>query len=384
MQLKLSRKPSDEEAAPQPAGDAKVTAEQMNGKVKSEGLTGLDVSGSGIAAAKVSDGRVRAASITTLDPGLIVDGEIADPAALGAALGEFFQANGLPNKVRMGVASPRVVIRTMEVPVISDRKQLDAAVRFSAADHLPMSVDEAVLDYQVLRTVPGADVGDPPKFQILLVAASRGLIDTIVDTARHAGIKLQGIDLSAFGLIRVMYPGEVSDSETIAYLHYGDMVNVTLAQGRICKFTRATPNGYEVLLDQLCQRVNLTREHAQMWADYVGLLAPIETLQGEPDIIQATREALAAAVDQLSSDITAAIDFHSVQDSMARVTRILVSGPGSSIPGLGEMIAQRTGLMVETPAPLGALDSESIAGSGIDERRLTLAAGLAMEEVAAL
>ena len=40
--------------------------------------------------------------------------------------------------------------------------------------------------------------------------------------------------------------------------------------------------------------------------------------------------------------------------------------------------------MVETPAPLGALDSESIAGSGIDERRLTLAAGLAMEEVAAL
>lgn len=384
MQLKLSRKPSDEEAAPQPSGDSNVTAEEMNGKVKSEGLTGLDVSGSGIAAAKVADGRVRAASITTLEPGLIVDGEVADPAALGAAIGEFFQANGLPNKVRMGVASPRVVIRTMEVPVIADRKQLDAAVRFSAADHLPMAVDEAVLDYQVLRTIPGADVGDPPKFQILLVAASRGLIDTLVSTARHAGIKLQGIDLSAFGLIRVMYPGEIADKETIAYLHYGDMVNVTLAQGKICKFTRATPNGYEVLLDQLCQRVNLTREHAQMWADYVGLLAPIETLQGEPDIIQATREALAAAVDQLSSDITAAIDFHTVQDSMARVTRILVSGPGSSIPGLSEMIAQRTGLMVEVPAPLGALDAESIAGSGIDERRLTLAAGLAMEEVAAL
>lgn len=383
MQLKLSKKPSGEDT-PQPADTGKVTAEQMNGKVKSEGLTGLDVSASGIAAAKVSDGRVRAASITTLDSGLIVDGEVTDTAALGGAIGEFFQANGLPTKVRMGVASPRVVIRTMEVPVIADKKQLDSAVRFQAADHLPMAVDEAVLDYQVLRTVPGADVGDPPKFQILLVAASRGLIDTLIDTARHAGIKLQGIDLSAFGLIRVMYPGAMADNETIAYLHYGDMVNVTLAQGKICKFTRATNNGYEQLLDQLSQRVNLTHEHAQMWADYVGLLAPVESLQGEPDIIQATREGLAAAVDQLSSDITAAIDFHSVQDSMARVTRILVSGPGSSIPGLGEMIAQRTGLAVETPAPLGALDADSIAGSGIDERRLTLAAGLAMEEVAAL
>ncbi len=382
MQLKLSRKPTGEDTPD--VGDANVTAEQMNGKVKSEGLTGLDISGSGIAAAKVSDGRVRAASITTLDSGLIVDGEIADAPALGAAIGEFFHANGLPNKVRMGVASPRVVIRTMEVPVISDRKQLEAAIRFQAADHLPMSVDEAVIDHQILRTLPGLEVGDPPRFQVLLVAASRGLIDTIVETARHAGIKLQGVDLSAFGLIRVMYPGAVADSETIAYLHYGDMVNVTLAQGKVCKFTRATANGYESLLDQLSKRVNLTHEHAQMWADYVGLLAPVETLQGESDIIQATREGLAAAVDQLSSDITAAIDFHSVQDSMARVNRILVSGPGSSIPGLGEMIAQRTGLAVETPAPLGALDAESIAGSGIDERRLTLAAGLAMEEVAAL
>ncbi|MGB0888677.1 MAG: pilus assembly protein PilM [Solirubrobacterales bacterium] len=382
MQLKLSRKPTGEDTPD--VGDANVTAEQMNGKVKSEGLTGLDISGSGIAAAKVSDGRVRAASITTLESGLIVDGEIADAPALGAAIGEFFHANGLPNKVRMGVASPRVVIRTMEVPVISDRKQLEAAIRFQAADHLPMSVDEAVIDHQILRTLPGLEVGDPPRFQVLLVAASRGLIDTIVETSRHAGIKLQGVDLSAFGLIRVMYPGAVADNETIAYLHYGDMVNVTLAQGKVCKFTRATSNGYESLLDQLSKRVNLTHEHAQMWADYVGLLAPVETLQGESDIIQATREGLAAAVDQLSSDITAAIDFHSVQDSMARVNRILVSGPGSSIPGLGEMIAQRTGLAVETPAPLGALDAESIAGSGIDERRLTLAAGLAMEEVAAL
>src|SRR6188508_1386786 len=115
MQLKLTRKSSDEETQDAPAAAiTEVTAEEMNGKVKAEGLTGLDVSGSGIAAVKVSDGRVRSASLTTLDKGIIVDGEIADPAALGAALAEFFAATGMPNKVRMGVASPRVVIRTIE------------------------------------------------------------------------------------------------------------------------------------------------------------------------------------------------------------------------------------------------------------------------------
>ena len=121
-----------------------------------------------------------------------------------------------------------------------------------------------------------------------------------------------------------------------------------------------------------------------MWVDYVGLSAPLQSIQGEPDIIQATREELGAAVDQMSMDVTAAIDFHTVQDSTAQVSRILFSGPGASIPGLAESISGRTGIHVETPAPLGALDDSSLQGSGVDERALTLAAGLALEEVAAL
>jgi type IV pilus assembly protein PilM len=284
----------------------------------------------------------------------------------------------------MGVASPRVVIRTIETPVIADRKEFAAAVRFQASDHIPMPIDEAVLDYQVLETIPGADTGDAPKFRVMLVAASRGLIDGLLETSRHAGIKLQGVDLAAFSLIRVMYPGDAAERETIAYVHFGDMLNVTLAKGKICSFTRATPVGYEALVARLAERVNLTPAHSQMWLDHVGLLAPLEAIQGDRDIVIAARQELAGAVERVSNDVAAAIDFHSVQDSSARVTRILLAGPGSSIPGIAETVAQRTGLQVSIPAPLGALDDSAIAGSGIDSRRLTLAAGLAIEEAVAL
>jgi type IV pilus assembly protein PilM len=382
MQLKLPTRSSEKDTSAD--APAEISAESVQTAAKNEGLVGLDVSATTLAAVKAGDGRIRTASLTTLDSGLIVDGEIADADGLGAAMAEFFGANGMPKKVRMGVASPRVVIRTIEVPAITDRKQLDAAIRFQAADHIPMPLDEAVLDHQVVQTVPGLEAGDIPKFQVLLVAASRGLIDGYLEASRKAGIKLQGIDLSAFGLIRVMYPGEMFANETIAYLHYGDMVNVTLAQGKICKFTRATPNGHSAMIERLCQRVNITPEHARMWVEYVGLSAPLASIQGEPDIIQATREELGAAVDQMSMDVTAAIDFHTVQDSTAMVSRILLSGPGAGIPGLAESISARAGIHVETPAPLGALDGSSLEGSGVDERRLTLAAGLALDEVAAL
>ena len=377
MQLPRLNKKSASDEAEKPAD---VNVEQFQQKTKGEGLVGLDISGTGLAAARISDGRLRTASITGIEPGMITDGEITDPARLGEAIAEFFTANGMPKKVRIGVASPRVVIRTIEMPAINDKKQLDAAVRFQAVDHIPMPLEEAVLDYQVLRTIQEAET---VKLQVLLVAASRGLVDTLAETAKRAGVKLQGIDLSAFALIRTLYPGSTAGNETIAYVHFGDMVNVTLAEGEICKFTRATANGYESMISRLCDRVNLTREHAQMWVDHVGLLAPLQSLQGEPDVIQATREELISSVDQLSNDVTAAIDFHVAQESTAHVTRILISGPGASIPGLTENLAARTGLQVEAPSPLGALDDSAIEGSGIDERRLTLAAGLALEGVAA-
>jgi type IV pilus assembly protein PilM len=276
------------------------------------------------------------------------------------------------------------VIRTIETPVITDPKEFRAAVRFQAGDSIPMPIDEAVLDYQVLETIPGADTGDPPKFRVMLVAASRGLIDGLLEASRHGGVKLQGVDLCAFSLIRVLYPGAQYDRETLAYVHFGDMLNVTLAEGRICKFTRATPLGYEAMIERLCERVNLTHAHAQMWFDHVGLTTPLEQVQGDRDIVIAARQELTDAVDRVANDVTAAIDFHTVQDSTARVNRMLLAGPGSSIPGVAEAIAMRSGLQVEVPRPLGALDDSAINGTGIDERYLTLAAGLAIEEAVAL
>jgi type IV pilus assembly protein PilM len=370
MQLKLPEQFTRGKAAVAPDTDK-----------KKESLVGLDVSGTGIAAARVVDGRVRTASLTGVLPDFMADGEVSDPAGLGDVLAEFFAANGMPKKVRMGVASPRVVIRTIELPLIGDRKQLDAAVRFQAQDHIPMPLSEAVLDYQVLRQFQS---GDAQKLEVMLVAASQGLVHGVTEAAKRAGIKLQGIDLSAFALMRVLYPGQASSNETIAYVHFGDMVGVTLGQGDVCRFTRATANGYEAMVGRLSERAKLTREHARMWIDYVGVEAPTASIEGDADVIRLARDEIEAAVDSLGNDVSAAIDFHTAQESTAHVTRVMLAGPGATIPGVAAQLQQRLAMQVDVPAPLGALDASAIQGSGLDERRLTLAAGLALEEVVAL
>ena len=55
--------------------------------------------------------------------------------------------------MRLGVANQRIVVRTIDLPQIEDRKELDAAVRFQAQEHIPMPLEQAVLDFQSLGFV---------------------------------------------------------------------------------------------------------------------------------------------------------------------------------------------------------------------------------------
>ena len=73
-----------------------------------------------------------------------------------------FSSNKLSKQVRVGVANQRVVVRTMRLPAIEDPKEMAAAVRFQAEEQMPMPLDQAVLEHQVVGGVP-AEEGSPPR-----------------------------------------------------------------------------------------------------------------------------------------------------------------------------------------------------------------------------
>ena len=115
-------------------------------------IVGLDIDPAGIAVARVavSDGtRLEHAFTAPLEPGIVRDGEVADVPALSEVLRHAWSEHkGLDRRVRIGVANQKVVVRTIELPVGAEGKELDAAVRFQAQDALPMPLDQAVLDWQ--------------------------------------------------------------------------------------------------------------------------------------------------------------------------------------------------------------------------------------------
>ena len=175
-------------------------------KEKNNSVVGLDIEAGSLAATEV---RVNGAAELTgsatglLDPGAFHEGEVLDSDGLAAALRDLFAEHKLGKRVRLGVGNQRVVVRTVRLPAIEDPKELEAAVRFQAQEQMPMPLDQAVLEHQVVGGVP-AEEGQPPQIDVIVVAARRDMISSFVETIRRAGLEPVGVDLSAFGMIRAL------------------------------------------------------------------------------------------------------------------------------------------------------------------------------------
>jgi type IV pilus assembly protein PilM len=357
---------------------------QLN-KKKEKSLVGLEIEADSVAAAEVRvNGSVEltATAIAPLPPGAFDDGEVVDPEAIAETLRTLFADHGLSRRVRLGIANQSVVVRTMRLPAIDDPEELDAAVRFQAQEQIPMPVDQAILDHRVVGGVP-ATPDSPAQIEIVVVAARHDMIEASLAPLRDAGLQPVGVDLSAFGLIRALgasspaeAPGQPQESPgAVLYCNVGDVINLAVAKGRSCLFTRVAPAGFEDIAAGLAAGTGLTQEHARLWLAHVGLAQPLEAIDGDPQMIAQARAALERGVSDLIDELRLSHDFYGAQEGAVPVKRIVLSGPGSTIPGLADQMAPALGFPIEIgrPEALAGFDAPTAA-------RLTLSYGLALED----
>jgi type IV pilus assembly protein PilM len=276
-------------------------------------VVGLDVQPGLVAAVKVRvNGSIRAerAVVRPLDAETMREGEVVDSEALAEALRELFVEGGLGKRVRVGIANQRSVMRTIELPPVTDRKELAAAVAFQAQDQVPMPLSNAVLDFYPLGV---ADTPNGPRQRVVLVAAQRDMVDRLLSAVRAAGLTPVGVDLSAFALIRSLCRvGE--GAERILYLNVDGLTNLAIAEGEVCRFTRVIGGGVEAMASELATRrgIALSEARALLASVDLGAPAPEPALEQPPALIPArapaqeaspeTPSALADAYERGASD----------------------------------------------------------------------------------
>jgi type IV pilus assembly protein PilM len=360
---------------------------QLTRKKNPGGIAGLEIEAGSIAVTEVQEkngsAQVKASAIEPLSPGVFHEGEVVDPDGLASALKSLFGSHKLSKRVRLGVGNQRVVVRTVRLPAIEDPKQLEAAVRFQAQEQIPMPLDQAVLEHQVVGGVP-AEEGSTPLLDVVVVAARRDMVSSFVEPIRRAGLEPVGIDLSAFAMIRALADaGPAADaaiepgqrpSEAVLFCNIGDVTNLAVARGRSCLFTRVSHTGLEAICGRLATARGLSAEHAAQWLSHVGLERPLEEIEGDSATVAGARSALEEGVSTLLDEMRLSLDYYGAQEGAIPVGRIVLAGPGSAIPGLLQRM--QDGLAAEVgmarPQALAGLDDGAAA-------RLTLSYGLALE-----
>lgn len=347
------------------------------GRSRTTHSVGLTIEPGRIAAAQVAvNGAVviQDGGRAELEPGIVRDGEVADADALADALRGLWRDHGdLDKRVRIGVANARIVVRTLYLPPIEDAKQLATAVRFQAADEIPMPLEDAVLDF---HSVGVADTPNGPRQRIVLVAARRDMVVDMLTAARAAGLKPIGIDLSAFGMVRALQqPGNGSGPEL--FVSVGGLTNLAVSEGGVCSFTRVAGSGLESLAVELAERRELTLGHARMWLHHVGLEADVSTIEGDEQIVADVRVVLTGGVRRIAAEVRGSLDFHQgqVEDGSA-VQRVVLTGPAVAVAGFAPALEAELGLEVQERVVAGA---KGMNLDPLDAACLSVPAGLAVE-----
>src|SRR6266508_865873 len=167
-------------------------------------LIGLDIGLTAVRAAEVATGDVpvlsRAAQVP-LPSGAVENGEVRQPQGVAEALKELWGRRRIRGRqVRIGVVNQGVVVRESALPWLPD-KELRASLGFQVQEFIPISVDEAVLDFDPLGEF---ELEGRRMLRILLVAAQKMMIGEAVAAVQEARLEPVGIDLNPFALVRAV------------------------------------------------------------------------------------------------------------------------------------------------------------------------------------
>jgi type IV pilus assembly protein PilM len=383
-EISFGRKPKEPKQLKEPKQPKRKDAKDR-GPVQKR-LVGLKIGASQLAAATLTNnGSAELLKIARyeLEPGIVVGGELRDPERLSDALRKFFGEHGLPRRnVRLGVANNRIGVRTFEIAGVDDPGQLDNAIRFRAQESLPIPIEDAVLDYQVLSETKDANGLNLKR--VLLVVAYRDLVDRYVAACRKAGIELVGIDLEAFALLRAMSaPRESEGGAALVVVAVGhDRSTFAVSDGRVCEFARVLEWGGNSLNVALARALDVAPSETEQLKRQIDLNETTPSAGLTETQLTSAKEAIRRQIEAFARQLVSSLQFYQGQPGSLSIGEIVLTGGTAHMRGLPQELQRLIGVPVRIGDPLlrVRVGKDAVAG---DEQQLgsyAVAIGLGIED----
>lgn len=257
------------------------------------------------------------AAIYPTPDGAVDGGTIRNAAALTSALRRALRAAGIGRgRAVVGMGGRAALVRTLTLPPMPP-DELKSAVKYEAERHLPLRIDEAVLDAQVVREV--SEDGQR-RMEVLMAAVPERDALLFYQVAHDAGLDVTALEVSSLALART-----VAQTETLtAAVDIGaDATDIVIADGTVPPVCRSLPVGSDHLVSSVAAA-------EPGWHD-------------------------------LLEGLTRSIDYFQAQARREKVERVVVTGDGADVPGLIQMLATELALPITQGDPLAGLTATPAA-----------------------
>jgi len=389
-ELSLGRRPPRGAAGSAKPKRARPAAPPRAPKGKST-IVGLKIGASQVAAARVANGETPQLVQVARQPlpdGVVVAGELREVETLAQTLKELFAKHKLPRRnVRLGIANNRIGVRTFEIAGIDDERQLANAIRFRAHETLPIPLEEAVLDWRVLNESVDPETGQPVR-RVLLVVAYRDLVDRYVAACKKAGLRLVGIDLEAFAMLRALNAPRPNDGTPAAGAQVAvnvghDRSTFAVSDGRACEFTRVLNWGGQNLSVAIARALDLTPSEADPIKHALSLVATYAPPEGvSVEAMNTAREAVVRELQSFARELVSSLRFYQSQPGSLGIGEIVMTGGTAHLPGFADELQRLIGVPVRVGDPLNrvVLPKKFREPDGCGVGSFTVAIGLGIDD----
>ncbi len=285
---------------------------------------------------------------TPLPPNTVREGLILEPETVARALRATLRGAGIRQRSALvAVGGPQATARPVRLPPMTP-EVLRKSIQFEAARYLPSAAEEHLIGFEILHSAED-------HLEVLLVAAPRSVIDSVIDALEGAGVEPEFIEIQPFACLRTVHAlWQEAMPPVFGLIDIGGShTQISVVRRGTLALTRYIPIAGETLTAALKGYFHFSDEEVNQIKRALNLEELLQT--GTPQENPPLR-LVQPILDELIREIRRSLNYYQsqVQASKAhegRIERLVLTGGGARMHGVAPYFEHRLGIPTQVFNP---------------------------------
>ncbi|RBP46673.1 type IV pilus assembly protein PilM [Garciella nitratireducens] len=268
----------------------------------------------------------------------ISNGKIYDKSKISEMLIQFKKRNKIKrHKIMVSISSGETILRIFEIPKMEER-ELRKAVKFELEHLLPNSIDNYVVDFNILQEYE-TKIENGERISMIKVQAAvlpKNIVVNYLTSFKDAGLKIDIIDISSNNMLKLfdskkidgnLFKDQKSFNKNIAVIDLGnEKTMVTILEFGKVFLNRVIYRGGRDITNIIAQAFKINKEEAEEWKINHNFL----TDNSHTEVYNTLKNYL----EDFMSELFSIIDYFISRSAEKKLDVIYLIGGGANMKGI--------------------------------------------------